>query len=138
MRNGGRAGLHHHKLARLEVRSHLGCFKVDKVRVDSSHDPAFEADLIIVAVKAWQLESITKELAGMCSEKTLILPLLNGVDASELIGRNVEKERVLGGLTRIFSRIENHGVINHFAGSTLIRFGELSESIEDRFKEKLV
>ena len=114
----------------LEVRSHLGCFRLDKVRVDSSHDPAFEADLIIVAVKAWQLESISRELASMCTENTLILPLLNGVDAAELIGRDVEKERVLGGLTRIFSRIETPGVINHFAGSTLIRFGELSESIE--------
>ena len=54
----------------------------------------------------------------------LILPLQNGADASDILADTLGPERVLGGLTKIFSKIEAPGVINHFTGATYIGFGE--------------
>ncbi|MEE3023570.1 MAG: ketopantoate reductase C-terminal domain-containing protein, partial [SAR324 cluster bacterium] len=73
---------------------------------------------------SWQLPEITEEIKNYCTPSTLILPLQNGADASDILADTLGPERVLGGLTKIFSKIEAPGVINHFTGATYIGFGE--------------
>ena len=108
----------------LSIKSAKGDFRIETPKSGERCDPNFDPDLVIVAVKSWQLFEITAEIKNYCPPSTLILPLQNGADASDILADILGPERVLGGLTKIFSKIEAPGVINHFTGATYICFGE--------------
>ena len=108
----------------LSIKSSKGDFRIETPKSGERCDPNFDPDLVIVAVKSWQLPEITEEIKNYCTPSTLILPLQNGADASDILADTLGSERVLGGLTKIFSKIEAPGVINHFTGATYIGFGE--------------
>lgn len=108
----------------LSIKSAKGDFRIETPKSRERCDPNFDPDLVIVAVKSWQLREITEEIKNYCTPSTLILPLQNGADASDILADTLGPERVLGGLTKIFSKIEAPGVINHFTGATYIGFGE--------------
>ncbi len=55
----------------------------------------------------------------------MILPVQNGIDSAERIGRVVGSERVIGGLAGVSSVVEAPGVIEHRAGPDVIQLGEL-------------
>ena len=102
----------------LSIKSAKGDFRIETPKSGERCDPNFDPDLVIVAVKSWQLSEITEEIKNYCTPSTLILPLQNGADASDILSNTLGPERVLGGLTKIFSKIEAPGVINHFTGAT--------------------
>ncbi len=108
----------------LSIKSAKGDFRIETPKSEERCDPNFDPDLVIIAVKSWQLPEITEEIKNYCTPSTLILPLQNGADASDILADTLGPEMVLGGLTKIFSKIEAPGVINHFTGATYIGFGE--------------
>lgn len=87
--------------------------------------PGFEPDLVIVGVKTWQLGEAAAAIRSFIAEKTLVLPLLNGVDATEQLSDALGARHVLGGLCRIIAFIEGPGVIRHTAVEPYIGLGEL-------------
>jgi 2-dehydropantoate 2-reductase len=97
------------------------------------------ADLIIIAVKAWQIKDIAKDLAEIVSRDTLILPLQNGISAADELKEQLKQENIIGGLCRIISKIESPGVINHSGIEPTIIFGELDKAETERIhKVKVV
>ena len=56
---------------------------------------------------------------------TVILPVQNGIDSAERIGRIVGPRRVIGGLAGVSSVVAAPGVIEHRAGPDVIQLGEL-------------
>jgi 2-dehydropantoate 2-reductase len=86
------------------------------------------SDLIILGLKAWQVKDVAVELKSIVNENTTVLPLQNGVLAAEELTEHLNKKNVVGGLCRIFSRIESPGVINHFGVTPTIVFGEMDNS----------
>jgi len=111
----------------LKLQSTLG--DVHLKNIAASNDPAFfgEQDLVLVSVKTWQLEQAAETMKPLLAEHTVVLPFLNGVDAPDVLGRILGRKHVLGGLSRIFSKIEAPGVIGHFNDSAFVEFGELDE-----------
>lgn len=91
-----------------------------------------EQDLVIVAVKSWQLHDAAQAIKPLVGRHTIVLPFLNGVEASEGLARVLGEQHVLGGLSRIFSKIETPGVIRHFNDSAYVEFGELNGERSDR------
>ena len=119
----------------LVVKSISGNFQVKNTNATDNMKEIGHSDLIILAVKAWQLKSIREELKSMTHPTTLLLPLQNGVVATEELAEKVDKKHLLGGLCRIISKIEAPGVIHHFGvPSPKITFGEPDNSISDRLQ----
>jgi 2-dehydropantoate 2-reductase len=56
----------------------------------------------------------------------VILPVQNGIDSAERIGRVLGRDRVIGGLAGVSSVVEAPGVIEHRAGPDVIQLGELA------------
>jgi 2-dehydropantoate 2-reductase len=56
---------------------------------------------------------------------TVVVPLLNGVEAPDVLSAALGGEHVLGGLCRIFAHIEGPGHIAHTGFPPTIDFGEL-------------
>jgi 2-dehydropantoate 2-reductase len=116
----------------LTVKSILGDFTIDTVKVTDRIDTIGFTDLVILSVKAWQVSDISKELLTIIKKDTTVLPLQNGVMAAEELRENVNQKNIVGGLCRIISKIEAPGVINHFGVEPSILFGELDNTATER------
>jgi 2-dehydropantoate 2-reductase len=109
----------------LTVRSVLGDFRIEPAKAVEDIAAIGSAELILLGVKAWQVKSVAAELRGVIGDRATVLPLQNGVMAAQEVDEALGPGRVVGGLCRIFSRIESPGVILHSGLEPFIAFGEL-------------
>jgi 2-dehydropantoate 2-reductase len=116
----------------LTVKSILGDFKVENLKATDRITEISEPDLIIICVKAWQIKEIRDDLNRILHRDSIILPLQNGVLAAEELSEKIDRQKILGGLCRIFCKMESPGVINHSAVIPAIVFGELSKTKTER------
>lgn len=119
----------------LTVNSIKGNFVVENVTATDSIATIAKVDLIILGVKAWQVKDFAPQLSAIMHNETLILPLQNGVLASEELKEFVDAKHVIGGLCRIMSKVEAPGVITHFGVEPTIVFGELFAEESDRMQK---
>jgi 2-dehydropantoate 2-reductase len=109
----------------LAVRSRLvGDFTIPARATDDPAEGA-PADLVLFCVKAYDTESAAAALRPAVGPDTVILPVQNGIDSAERIGRVVGPGHVIGGLAAVSSVIVAPGVIEHRAGPDAIQLGEL-------------
>lgn len=118
----------------LQVKSINGDFHV-KPKVVNSIDNIKDADLILLGVKSWQIESIAKQIKPLISDSTMVLPLQNGADNADKLRAILPHKSVLAGLCLIVSRIESPGVIDHFAFDPEIVFGEYNNEKTERIQQ---
>ncbi|PWE00860.1 ketopantoate reductase family protein [Marinilabilia rubra] len=119
----------------LEVKSINGDFSLKKVKVTDSIADAATPDLVIISVKAWQVKDIAVQLKKVIDGHTMVLPLQNGVLASDELKEELSEKNVLAGLCRIISKIDGPGKIHHMAVDPVIVFGECNNSKSDRVLE---
>ena len=117
----------------LEVKSINGDFLIHPAK--ATHNPDTTFDLIILAVKVWQIDALQPMIKKIATEDTILLPVENGIDAPDVLKQWVNPSQVLGGLCRIFSWIDAPGVIRHDAFDPSITFGELDNRLTYRVKE---
>jgi 2-dehydropantoate 2-reductase len=91
-------------------------------------------DFIILACKAYDLESATSAIAPAVAKGTAILPLLNGVAHMEMLSKKFGAERVLGGSCQIAATLTENGEIHHLYPVHKIIFGERSGEKSARCK----
>ena len=116
----------------LTVDSIAGDFHVNKVAATDRPAEVGEVDYIICAVKAWQLPAAAKAMLPMIGEKTLVIPLQNGVEAPDKLSEFINPENVLGGLCAIIAFRSAPGHIKHIGANPLIRFGRLDQQADHR------
>lgn len=109
----------------LTVKSINGDFMVNPVNATNEIRKIGNPDLVLLAVKAWQIRDISRELKSVIHQNTVVIPLQNGVLAAEEMVGELNRENVVGGLCRIMSKIESPGIITHFGVAPTIVFGEL-------------
>ena len=112
----------------LTVKSVNGDFHIPHPFVTDSMEELGQSDLVILAVKAWQVKELAAEMGAILHKDTVVLPLQNGVLASEEVAEVIGQEKVLKGLCRIFSLVEAPGVIRHGGVDPTILFGEWNHS----------
>lgn len=116
----------------LKVDSIAGDFTLNKVQVTDNPQEIGEVDYIICSVKAWQIPKAAKAMKPMIGEKTLVVPLQNGVEAPAQLAEILGEEKVLGGLCAIIAFRANPGHIKHIGANPLIRFGHLDRRADVR------
>ncbi|HKI64882.1 MAG TPA: 2-dehydropantoate 2-reductase [Burkholderiales bacterium] len=109
----------------LRVLSKLGDIHLEKPRVSDDPRQLGKADCVIVAVKSWQVAEAAQAMAPLLGSDTTVLPFLNGVEAADQLGAVLAPERVLGGVSKVFSLIEAPGVIRHASPGAYVELGEL-------------
>lgn len=119
----------------LTIKSIKESFHVKPVKVTNKIKDIGKTDLIILAVKAWQVKDIGRELLDIIHENTIILTLQNGVLATDELKENINDKNIVAGLCRIMSKIEAPGVITHFGVNPTIVFGELDNKKTDRVQK---
>lgn len=93
-------------------------------------------DVVLVGVKAWQVEEAAKNLRPIMGPKTLVVPLQNGVEAPSQLAAVLGAEHVLVGLCGTISWVTAPGRI-HTVGSSFIKFGEPDNRRSERAERLL-
>ena len=119
----------------LAIKSIQGDVKLDAVKATGRINEIGVVDLAILAVKAWQIKDIVKDLANLIKQDTIILPLQNGVSIIDELKEQITQEHIIGGLCEIMSKIESPGVINHFGLEPTVVFGELYNTKTERISK---
>ncbi len=116
----------------LEVTSVAGDFTVTPAQATDRPADVGPVDVVILGVKAWQLQEAAVAVQPMVGPDTAVLPLENGVEAADILSGVLGENHVLGGLCAIVSMIEEPGKIRHAGIDPVIRFGELENTKSDR------
>jgi 2-dehydropantoate 2-reductase len=106
-------------------------------RVHATDDPSAvgRVDVVLVAVKTWQVGEAAVICRTLLGDGTSIVALQNGIEAADRIAAVVGHDAVLGGVTRIISYIAEPGLIRHVGGPGAIEFGELDGGTTDRLEK---
>lgn len=81
-------------------------------------------DLIILATKAYSLQSAIDDFSPAVGSETTILPILNGMQQLDLLDARFGAERLIGGICRINSDVDPEGRILQLSTLGDITFGE--------------
>ncbi len=126
-----------HEVALIARGAHLDAIRSHGLRVRTpsgdfcTHPPA-TADpaeigpvgAVIVAVKSLHLPAVRAGIGPLLGPATLVVPLLNGVDAHEALAPAVGRERMGKGLTRIISEVAAPGEIRHIGVDPYVALAE--------------
>jgi 2-dehydropantoate 2-reductase len=108
----------------LSVRSVHGDFVVRSVLATDDPAQVGTVDLVLVAVKSYDLEAASRAARPLVGPDTVVLPLLNGLDAADRLASVLGAEHVLAGLTHVSSRVAAPGVIEQVSTQQRITLGE--------------
>lgn len=116
----------------LQVESVHGDFRVHPV--EATGDPAEigPVDLVLVAVKTYDLETAAEAAGPLVGAETAVLPLLNGLDADRRLAAVLGPEPVLAGLTHISSSLASPGLVRQISAVRRITFGERDGTVTPR------
>ncbi|MDE2783365.1 MAG: 2-dehydropantoate 2-reductase [Gemmatimonadota bacterium] len=108
----------------LSVRSPGGDFVVRPAAATDDPAEIGPVDAVIVAVKSMHLAAVCGGIAPLLGADTLVVPMLNGVDAHEALLPAVGRSRMGKGLTRIISEVVAPGQIRHVGVEPYVALAE--------------
>jgi 2-dehydropantoate 2-reductase len=95
-------------------------------QVKVTDDPASigTVDLVILAVKLWDIEDAAKKLKPIVGPHTAVLSLQNGVIKDDILRREFGDAAVMGGVGYVATHISRPGVIHQTGKLQRLLFGE--------------
>ena len=78
----------------LQIKSVAGDYKALNVETHETVQTIPSVDVVLVAVKAWQVSEIAPKLNSLAKGSTYFIPLQNGVEAHGILEKILGKERV--------------------------------------------
>ena len=119
----------------LKVFSPLGDTHLNDVVATNDPRDVGLVDVIVVAVKTWQIADAARAMQPMIKADTIVVPFLNGVEAPDELASIVGAEHVVGGLSKVFSLVEAPGVVRHFNPGAYVEIGELGGGLSERVEK---
>ena len=116
----------------LRIESPKGDVVVHPAAVTDAPATVGPVELVIVGVKAGQLDEAATAMRPLVGPDTTVLPLLNGVEAPARLAAVLGPERVLGGFCRVLAEIAAPGLIRHSGLEPTIVLGEMDNRRSDR------
>ncbi|MDZ4733978.1 MAG: 2-dehydropantoate 2-reductase [Nitrospirota bacterium] len=107
----------------LTIRSAQGSFTVHPPAASDPRDLP-KPNLIILSVKAYDLDEVLTQIEPVLTDQTVILTLQNGVETEDRIVARFQRDCVVGGIAFIYSRIAAPGVIDHYKKGS-VAIGEM-------------
>ena len=114
----------------LTIRSADGTFTV-KPQAASDVRQLPQPELVVLGVKAYDLDEVLNQIEPMLTEKTVLLTLQNGIDTEDRLRARIQRDCVVGGVAYIYSRIAEPGVIEHYKKGA-VAIGELMGNESER------
>ncbi|WP_160105622.1 ketopantoate reductase family protein [Pseudomonas izuensis] len=115
----------------LSVKSAAGDIEIEPQLITATQIQG-HFDIVLVAVKAYALESALEDMAAAVGPNTVILPLLNGMRHMELLAEKFGKDRLLGCACKVATSLDDNGRIIQQGTFNDIAYGELDGSDSER------
>ncbi len=112
----------------LTVITETGTFIAHPALATDNASEAGIADVIIISSKSYDLTSTIEQIKPCIGNKTVILPLLNGVDISNRIRTLLPETEVWDGCVYIVGRLNEPGVVQSSGGVHDLYFGHAGSS----------
>lgn len=94
-------------------------------------------DLVFFCVKSYSLEESARALAPNIGKKTVVIPLLNGVDSADKLRAVLPGADIASGCVYIISFLDQPGVVMQTQGACRLIFGTDNRVSADRYKNIL-
>lgn len=118
----------------LRVDSPDGDFVIYPAQATDDTSTIGPVDVVMLSVKGWQVAEAIETIRPLIGADTFILPLLNGVEASDQLAAVFGAHQVTGGLCGLFGSIVGPGHIRNIMARPFIAFGELDNSRSERIE----
>ena len=112
----------------LAIRSRLGDADLPEPPLVFADKLAETFDLVLLALKAHDLDGAMASFAPAVGPDTAILPLLNGIRHLDVLQARFGVAHVLGGQCVISTTLDSEGRIVHLGDAHTLTFGELDRS----------
>lgn len=122
------------ELANGLVISRQGAETVIPVKLLVAGKAGGEFALVLLAVKAYQLAGAIEDIAPYVSERSAILPVLNGMRHMDVLRSCFGAGRVLGGVARIATSLDERGRVLDQANFHDLSYGEWSGQASARIR----
>ena len=116
----------------LNVRSPVGDVTITKPQTVLRDAPGRDYDLAVVTCKAYDLPSVIADMRPAITERTAILPLLNGMAHLDTLDAAFGREAVLGGQCVIAATLADDGTIVHLNEAQSLTFGDRDGTMSQR------
>ena len=116
----------------LRVESLKGDFHVPLVQATDQPAEVGPVDVVLVAVKTWQVPEAAQAMRPMVGQETYVVPLQNGLEAPAQVAAVLGPQHVLGGSCVISSAVTVPGCIRHVGLEPSVTFGELDQRASPR------
>jgi 2-dehydropantoate 2-reductase len=117
----------------LTVITETGTFTAKPTMATDNIEEIGKADYVILTTKSYDLDATIEQIKPCISDKTVILPLLNGADISARIRKLLPGIEVWEGCVYIVARLKEPGVVESTGGIHDLFFGAENGS-SDRLK----
>lgn len=119
----------------LRVDSVDGDFVVRPVQV--TEDPATlgPVDVVLLATKGWQVRDAIEAMRPLVGRETVIVPLLNGVEAPDQLIAAFGERQVAGGLCGLLGSIVAPGHVHNGMPRPFVTLGELDDTRSERIEQ---
>lgn len=118
----------------LRVESADGDFVIHPVQATDDTTTVSPVDVVVVAVKGWQVPDTIETIRPLMGPDTYIAPLLNGVEAPNQLAEAFGQRHVVGGLCGLFGSIVAPGHIRNMMPHPFIVLGELDSPGSERIE----
>lgn len=108
----------------LRIESIAGNAHIATVRATSDPAGVGPVDMVLAATKSWHLDAAIAEMRPLIGPETGVVPLLNGVEASDRLAAALGARHALNGMCYIFAYRAAPGAIRHMGIQPSITFGE--------------
>jgi 2-dehydropantoate 2-reductase len=118
----------------LTVAAPAGSFSTGPL--PASADPAELGafDLVLVAVKAWQVAEVAAGLAPLLAPGAVVVPVQNGVEAPDQLAESLPEDAVVGGICHVLGTREGPGRVRHLGAPPHLTLGERAGGASPRLE----
>jgi 2-dehydropantoate 2-reductase len=106
------------------VMTPAGPFETGPLRASDKPSELGASELVLVAVKSWQVEGVAPTLAPLVGEGTMVLPVQNGVEAADHLAAALGEACVLGGVCHVLATREAGDRVRYIGPAPLVTIGE--------------
>ncbi|HEX9055391.1 MAG TPA: 2-dehydropantoate 2-reductase [Gemmatimonadales bacterium] len=118
----------------LRVESIDGDFTLGPVEASDDPGQFRPVDAVLLGVKAWQVTDAARAMRPLIAEGTCVVPLQNGVEASDELRAVLGDRPVLGGVAKVFSFLVGPGHLRRPGGPATVVLGELDNRPSERVR----
>lgn len=116
----------------LRMESADGDFTLDPAPVTDDATSVGSVDVVLLTVKGWQVPRAIDSMRPLVGPETVIVPLLNGVEAPEQVADALGADHAAAGLCGLFGSAVQPGHFRNILPQPFITFGELDNRRSER------